>query len=64
MTHTPELLTLPEVADVLRVTVRHVYYLVDAGRLPAHQLSPKAIRVSRDDLNNYIEKSRVVHANS
>ena len=34
-------LTAPEVADLLRLSVEHVYDLVKAGTLPARRLHPR-----------------------
>jgi excisionase family DNA binding protein len=34
-------LTAPEAADLLRVSVEHLYDLVKLGRVPAYRLHPK-----------------------
>ncbi len=48
------------VAIVLDMLVRHVYRLVEEGRLEAHNDSPgrRGMRIMTDSAKNYIEKHR------
>jgi len=52
-----EYMSLEEVADLLGVTYQLIYRLVRAGDLPAIRLG-KLYRVSRRDLNGYLERSK------
>ena len=48
------------VAVILDMTVRHVYRLVEEGRLEAHNDSPgrRGMRIMTDSVRIYIEKHR------
>lgn len=50
-------MSLEEVADMLGVTYQLIYRLVRAGELPAVRLG-KLYRVSRTDLEHYLEKNK------
>ena len=50
-------MSLEEVADMLGVTYQLIYRLVRSGDLPAVRLG-KLYRVSQDDLNSYLERSK------
>jgi excisionase family DNA binding protein len=54
------MLTIKEVADRLRVSRTCVYQLVERGKLACHRigLGRGAIRISVDDLAEFIEKCR------
>ncbi len=52
-----EHLSVEEVADELGVTYQLIYRLVRSGELPAARLG-KLYRVSRADLNAYLERSK------
>ena len=52
-----EFLSLEEVADLLGVTYQLIYRLVRGGEMPAVRLG-KLYRVSRKDLDAYLEKSK------
>lgn len=52
-----EFLSLEEVADFLGVTYQLIYKLVRSGEMPAARLG-KLYRVSRRDLEAYLEKSK------
>jgi len=52
-----EYMSLEEVADFLGVTYQLIYRLVRSGELPAVRLG-KLYRVSREDLNTYLERSK------
>lgn len=50
-------MSLEEVADFLGVTYQLIYRLVRSGELPAVRLG-KLYRVSREDLDVYLDKSK------
>jgi len=54
------LLTIAEVAEWLRVSRTTVYQLVDSGVLVAHRIGAGrgALRVSEDDLEDYLARVR------
>ena len=52
-----EYMSLEEVADMLGVTYQLIYRLVRSGELPAVRLG-KLYRVSRADLESYLERSK------
>jgi len=52
-----EYMSLEEVADMLGVTYQLIYRLVRSGELPAVRLG-KLYRVSKADLNDYLERSK------
>ena len=56
----PDLLTVPEVAEYLRVPVNTLRYWLRKGRIPVRKISHKAVRITRTDLEAFIKKSRVV----
>ena len=49
-----DLLTLGQVAAELGVSKRHVYDLRTAGLIKTLKLSPKVVRVRREDLEAYL----------
>lgn len=51
---TPQLLTVAEVADLLRVSSMTVYRLIRNGELPAVRVG-RSYRVSEDDLQSYLQ---------
>lgn len=50
-------LTLREVAEELGISERSAWRLVEQDKLPAHEFGAST-RVSREDLDGYIENSR------
>jgi len=52
-----ELLTVKEVAKVLKLTTRSVYKLISGGDIPHCKISG-SIRVREEDLSRYIKSSR------
>lgn len=54
------MLTVPEVAERLRVAVSTVYALVESGKLGAFRIGPNdgAIRVSEQQLEAYLNACR------
>lgn len=53
-----ELLTVAEVADLLRVSTMTVYRLIRGGELPAVRVG-RNYRVRRGDLDSYLEQQVV-----
>lgn len=51
----PDVLTVPEVAEILRVHRTYVYRLIREGRLRALRTSPKKTRVMRADLQHFLD---------
>jgi excisionase family DNA binding protein len=51
-------LTVPEVAERLRVRTMTIYRWIEAGKLPALQVG-KHYRIRADDLETMLESSRV-----
>ena len=51
------LLTPPEVAEKLRLSVRGVYDLIRSGELKGHKFGHRTVRVKQGDLNSYIAGS-------
>jgi excisionase family DNA binding protein len=49
------LLTIPEVADQLRVSTRTVYRLISVGRIPVVAIGHRRM-VRRTDLESYVER--------
>jgi excisionase family DNA binding protein len=52
-----ELLTVQEVADVLRVSTMTVYRLLKSGALPALRVG-KGYRIRPTDLQSYLDRSQ------
>lgn len=53
-----EFLTVPEIADRMRVRTMTVYRWIDSGKLPAVQIA-KHYRVRASDLEEMLESARV-----
>ncbi len=51
----PELLTVPEVAEILRMTKQAVYNWLREGELPGYKIS-KTWFISRDELKETLRK--------
>jgi len=58
-----ELLTPPEVAKKLRLSVRGVYDLIRSGGLKGYKFGHRTVRVKQCDLNSYIA-GNVLECNS
>jgi len=54
----PILLKPKEVAERLRITPSQVYLLVKQGKISAYRVNT-AVRVSEDDLDEYLESRRM-----
>ena len=61
MSNASEYLSLEEVAEMLGVTYQLIYRLARSGELPAIRLG-KLYRVSRTDLERYLERQKGVSA--
>lgn len=55
----PDLLTVPEVAQILRVDRSYVYRIIREGRLPAIRPTPYKTRVSKVDLQAFLDATRI-----
>jgi excisionase family DNA binding protein len=53
-----ELLTVPEVAALLKLSPERVYELHRIGELPSVVLGERQVRVGRRDLDQYLQKRR------
>jgi excisionase family DNA binding protein len=58
-----EWLTVPEVAQELRIPRSRAYDLVARGDLPAVRIGERTIRVNRRELERFLLESRRVAAN-
>ena len=58
---TEQLLTVKQVAEVLQFHRQTVWRLIKEGRLPCIRLGRRAIRVSRQDLDDFIAAPSVSH---
>jgi len=56
----PRLLTVREVAEILRVSPSLVYQLVEASKLACHRIGSRhgAIRISAADVDDYLAQCR------
>lgn len=53
-----DLLDVDDLIVLLKVTKKWVYAEVQAGRLPAIRLGPKYLRFFREDIREYLKRSR------
>ena len=53
-----ELLTVPQVAKVLRVGRDYLYKSIKNGHIPAVNLGERQLRVRRGDLHQYLQSSK------
>jgi excisionase family DNA binding protein len=58
-----EWLTVPEVAENLKIPRSRAYDLVQRGDLPAVRLGERSIRVNRRELERFLLETRRVVAN-
>jgi excisionase family DNA binding protein len=61
-TKSREWLTVPEVAEELRLPRTRAYALIAAGDLPATRVGERSIRVNRKALETYLLETRQVIA--
>jgi excisionase family DNA binding protein len=64
---TDDLISVSEVAAILKIHVSSVYRLIDSGRLPAHafgegKIRRRGIRVWRSSVDQLMQGSRVTAA--
>jgi excisionase family DNA binding protein len=59
-TRTNEWLTVPEVAEELRIPRSRAYDLCASGDLPAVRIGERSIRVNRRELESFLLKTRRV----
>lgn len=52
-----EVLKVPEVAEILRIPRSRAYALVQAGEIPSFKIGEKSVRVSRRQLDAYMERT-------
>jgi len=57
-------LTVPEVAEVLRIPRTRAYELIAAGKLPAVRIGERSIRVNRREIECFLLENRRVVAGS
>ena len=53
-----ELLTIDEVADILKVHKSHVFRLMKDGEFPVVRRGTKYTRILRSDLESFVQKYR------
>ena len=56
-----DLITVKELASILRVSETSVYRLVERRAIPFHRL-PRGLRFRREDVDGYLNKCRVESA--
>ena len=57
---TREWLTVPEVAEELRIPRSRAYELIQSGELPAVRIGERSIRVNRRELERFLLETRRV----
>ena len=57
-----KLLTKPEAAERLTVSVRTLEGLIARGALPAYRIAPNTVRLKESDVEDYIEARLVAPA--
>lgn len=55
----PDLLTVAEVAKILRVDRSYVYRIIREGRLPALRPTPAKTRVVKAELSAFLDATRI-----
>lgn len=55
-----KLYSIKEVADFLSISVQTVKKLIEKGRLKAIQITDKCIRVSPEDLSEFVKSNKSV----
>jgi excisionase family DNA binding protein len=58
MAQVKDLLTIPETAERLRISVRSVRRLIDEGKLPTHRFSARMVRIHTLDISDYLSSIR------
>lgn len=52
------LLSVPEAAAYLALSIRQMWVQINAGRLPSVRVAPRSVRIHPDDLRGYINQRR------
>ena len=55
----PQLLTIPDVARRLALSIRSVRTLIALGKLPVVRVSTRAVRITESDLAAFVAERRV-----
>lgn len=55
-----EVLKIPEVAEILRIPRSRAYALVQSGEIPSFRIGERSVRVSRRQLDEYMQRSTAV----
>jgi excisionase family DNA binding protein len=58
----PDILTVAEVAQILRVDRSYVYRIIREGRLPALRPTPSKTRVVKAELSAFLDATRTTRA--
>lgn len=53
-----EFYTIRDVSELLNVDYKTVYTIVANGEIPSHKLTNKLIRISKTDLNQWLETKK------
>jgi excisionase family DNA binding protein len=59
MTNNDPFLTVPEVAEVLRLSIYHTRELIRSGELEAHKFGHRTVRVKQSVLDAYVDGSAI-----
>ena len=57
----PTLVTIESAARDLSLSRRTLYRMIDAGAIPVVKLTPRSVRIPREDLAKYVQ-ARTVNA--
>ena len=52
-------LTVPQVAQVLQISIHSVYKLIKAGKLESYKVSARGTRVSQDQLKRFRSRGAI-----
>lgn len=57
----PDLLTVAETAETLRLSVSAIYKMLEEGTLPGFRIGPKngGVRVARTDIDAYLASRKI-----
>jgi excisionase family DNA binding protein len=58
---TEEMITSKEVARILKISLRRIQWMAQVGKLPCYRLSPRIIRFSRKEIEEFLLKNRHPH---
>ncbi len=54
-----DVLTVPELAEILRCSRRTAYGLVEEGEVPSFRVGRKLVRIRRGDVDSYIRRQLI-----